>query len=331
MSGEALLAVESGEPPAVEEKVDPKLDKISEVFVNISVFAFLGLQMPQIWKNFTEPPEKMADLAWSGYVSGSLGNLLLCTYFASVGEWAQVRVQAIGAITNYFVAAQVYIAGYFPAPQFWTLATLITVGVLIPLLYALKCLSDKTFHTWVEGTTPIGFSGLLFAIAATFTEDSLTLLIIAVVGLAMGLICLSASRSNESLKGLTSTLGGWMATFLFMWMPTPQIVTMLKDGKKAAEAFSIGFCILATFGNGIGATRAYIIKNQIWFVGSTWGVLVGGWATAGVVSRENPGECPPLVFVAYTAFLVLYSGGIIWAVSYVSQQRVRKQLSFLLG
>jgi len=295
-----------------------RLDKLTIAGVNLSTFAFLALQIPQILQNFTKP-EGMAKLAWSGYVSGSCGNLLLATYFSSINEWAQVRVQAVGAITNYFVATQVYLHGDFPAVQFWTLAALIAIGLLMPLLYALNVLSEAMFNGWKEATTPIGFGALIFSIAATphlfgvKELESILLLAIAEFGLIVGLLMLVLGPRCAKLKPLIATMGGWMATFLFMWMPLPQLVQMITEGEDAAKSFNMGFTVLATIGNGLGCTRAFVIKDKIWFVGSFWGLMVGGWLTAVMVWKVRPVQCPVWALVSYTAFLVLYFGAVIKA------------------
>merc|ERR1712176_1147388 len=113
----------------------------------------------------------MKNSSWVGFVSGSMGNLLLTTYFATIEEWAQVRVQGVGAITNYFVASQVFMAGYFPKPQFWTLFAVMSIGLLIPLLFAVGCLSSSRFSLWAEFTTPVGLAALVFSITATFNQN----------------------------------------------------------------------------------------------------------------------------------------------------------------
>ena len=45
--------------------------------------------------------------AHQGYVSGLLGNTLMCTHFASRGERSAVNVQLIGIFNNMLVLSQV--------------------------------------------------------------------------------------------------------------------------------------------------------------------------------------------------------------------------------
>lgn len=312
------------------EKLRERLDSLTTLGVNVSTIFFVALQVPQIIKDFEEfGTGVMKDLAWSGFVSGSMGNLLLATYFSGVNEWAQVRVQAIGAITNYFVASQVYAAGYFPSVQFWSLAAVLGVGLLIPLLFALGTVSLEKFALWQEATIPLGLASLVFCITSTFSDDSFILLTIFAVGFVIGILLLFLKPRIPILAPLMAKLGGWLATFLFMWMPLPQIYRILTVGKDAAAAFSMGFTVLATFGNGLGSTRAFVIKEKVWFVGSFYGLMVGGWLTAGFVSALDPAQCPSWVFALYTIVLAIYFFAIVAVNGRAQQESFRQQIRFL--
>jgi len=306
-----------------------RLDRLTTLGVNLSTFAFVGLQVPQITQNFMSPAEDMKGLSWTGYVSGSMGNVLLATYFASISEWAQVRVQAIGAITNYFVATQVYMAGYFPAPQFWTLAMVLLVGLMFPTLLALGAISRNTFSVWKEATTAIGLEALAFSVAATFFTEDAVLLGVAMAGLFVGILLLGLKPCCPVLAPVTERLGGWMATFLFMWMPVPEIVKILTVGKNAADAFNMGFTVLATIGNGLGVARAFFIKDTIWFTGSFFGIVIGGWATALAVCKVDEEQCPPWVVICYTMALVAYFALLVKLNGRATYETLRQQLSFL--
>ena len=67
--------------------------------------------------------------------------------------------------------------------------------------------------------------------------------------------------------------------------------------------FNIGFTVLATIGNGLGSTRAFVIKEKVWFTGSFFGLIVGGWLTAVVVWKVRPEQCPAWALISYTVFL----------------------------
>mmetsp|Transcript_21952 Transcript_21952/g.61365 ORF Transcript_21952/g.61365 Transcript_21952/m.61365 type:complete len:351 (-) Transcript_21952:176-1228(-) len=341
LSHEAEIGSHFGESPSCGpcneearsrcEQLQARLDKVTTLGVNISTFAFLGLQVPQITQNFMGDPHQMKSLAWSGFVSGSVGNLLLATYFAGVSEWAAVRVQMIGAITNYFVATQVFFAGYFPAPQFWTLVVVITIGLVIPFLYACGMLSASTFSSWKEATTAIGLAAIAFTFTATFTANSWALLAVAVAGAAIGAVLLVQKTRVAALARLTATLGGWLATFLFMWMPMPEIFKILKEGQKAAQAFSMGFTVLATLGNGLGAARAFVIKDTIWFTGSFWGLVAGGWITAVAVWSVHPAQCPLWALIAYTCLLIVYFAAVLKVNGVAKEESVCRQIAFMFG
>merc|ERR1711957_1147149 len=105
----------------------------------------------------------MENLAWQGIISGTMGNLLLSTYFASVLEWSAFRIQFVGVVMNYFVASQIWWAGFFPNAQFWGVAGVIVVGLAFPMLFAASAIPDGWFKMWQEATTPVGLAALIFS------------------------------------------------------------------------------------------------------------------------------------------------------------------------
>jgi len=312
--------------------LEAKLDKLTLIGVNLSMFAFLALQLPQIAHNFLESPDKMRSLAWAGYVSGSMGNVSLCSYFTGISEFAQARVQAIGCVTTYLVLAQVYNAGFCPGTTFAVLSTVLGVGLTLPLLLSLKLVSPDLFSLWKDTTTAIGFTALAFAVTATFTGDQGVLLGATLAGLSVGLLVLALKNKSGALGALVGTLGGWLATFLFMWSPLPQLVALLQggdEGWKAAEAFDIGVALLATLGNGLGVARAWFIKDKIWFVGSFFGIVVQGWLTAAAVWVVDPARCPWWALLPFTVALVSYFTLILRFNGAAKQESIWQQTAFL--
>lgn len=289
---------------ATGELANPKkarFDRMTDLAVNLATFAYLPLQVPQIIKNFGASDAELGKLEWQGIAAGALGNLLLCTFFAGLGEWSAVRVQAIGAITNFIVVTQIYSPGFVPPVAFFVLTGVIVVGLTLPLLLALKVLPGKVWTTWQEGTTAIGLSALLFSLSATATHNNVVIMVVSVVGFAVAAVPLVLRP--PALMPLMSQLSGWLATLLFMFMPLPQIFAHFRD-YDSAKSFSMGFVILGTIGNGLCISRALFTKNAIWFTGAVWGTIVGAWAMALSVSVAGHLHVVPLI--AYTIGLSLY-------------------------
>jgi hypothetical protein len=177
---------------------------------------------------------------------------------------------------------------------------------------------------------PIGLASLLFSITATFNDkNDLLLLAVSLLGLAIGSLLLVLKSRYVALESLLLKLGGWLATFLFMWMPLPQIYNILTQGEPAAKSLSMGFVVLLTLGNGLGSTRAFYIKEKVWFTGAFWGLIVGGWLTSALMWRVSPQQCPKEAFLCYTIVLVIYCITIIKLNGAAKSESACRQLSFL--
>jgi len=260
---------------------EPDMDKLTDLAVTLSTFPFLFIQIPQIYSNFVAPHEIPA--AWTGIVSGGMGNLLLCTFFADGGEWAQARVQAIGAITNIFVVAQARLLPkqpIVPLVPFLVVMLVMIAGLVIPLLKAMGR-ADNAFDLWLKGTTIIGATVLCFSLTYSIMDDGAALLggsagevdelvpsVISLVGLVVSSLCVHFGVT-------TSSTGGILATVLFMYMPVPQLIKNLVD-ESAAQGFNLGFVYFGLLGNGLGMPRALYTRNYVWLSGSSWGCFVGG-------------------------------------------------------
>jgi len=311
-------------------KRDPRrqrMDELAKVAVNVSTFAYPPLQVPQIVKNFqAKDRTELAGLAWQGYVTGALGNLLLCTYFTSKKEWAAVRVQAIGAITNFAVVVQIWLAGYCPQVAFFVFATIIAVGLVIPLLRIVRCLPARGFSLWQEVTTAIGMGALLSLIGSTIVPDNNWVLGgtgLAGVLMMLALLLLRPPR----LVPVLGRLSGWLATYLFMFMPVPQVINNLLHHEKASS-FAIGFAVLAAIGNGLCTARALFIKDLVWFTGSIWGTLVGGWLSA--LSVYFAGYLRVLPFILYSVGLFGYLALMVALNGHALREPAFRQFAFIL-
>lgn len=310
---------------------DPKrhrMEGITTMAVNLATFAYLPLQVPQIIKNMqAKQSTDLAGLQWQGFCTGALGNLLLCTYFASKGEWAAVRVQAIGSITNYIVVVQIWHAGYCPDAPFFLFLGIILVGLVLPLFKAMRLVSNWAFNIWTELTTAIGMGTLLSVVASTVKPDNMTVFAVAGIVGAHDMVLLLLVRPAW-LIACVGQLSGWLATLLFMFMPVPQIIENFADHEKA-KTFAIGFAFLAATGNGLCTFRALYIKDPIWFTGAFWGTLVGGWVTA--LSVWAAGYLNFLLFLGFSAFLFIYLGAMLVANGWALREAPHRQVAFVFG
>jgi len=304
-----------------------RMDKLTKFAVNLATFAYLPLQVPQIVKNFeAKDRTELEGLAWQGTTTGALGNLLLCTYFASKQEWAAVRVQAIGAITNFAVVVQIWNAGYCPQVPFFVFSAIMIVGLVIPLLKAMRCLSERVFSMWQEqATTAIGAGALLSLVGSTIVPHNDWVLGGMGLGGVLLMVVLLALRPPR-LVPLLGKLGGWLATYLFMFMPVPQVVYNFVDHEKA-KSFAIGFAVLAAIGNGLCTSRALFTKDAIWFTGAIWGTLIGGWLTA--MSVYFAGYLQLLPFILYSVGLFGYLAVLVAMNGCALRESAFHQLAFV--
>jgi len=303
-----------------------RFDRLTNLAVNLATFAYLPLQVPQIWKNhLAKTDAELEGLAWQGFTTGALGNLLLCTYFTGKAEWAAVRVQAIGCITNYIVIVQIYWAGFCPAPAFFAVSGVIGLGLVMPLLKVVRVLPDSAFAVWQKATTVIGMGSLFSLVGSTIVPKNDYVLggsALAGVLLAGGLLL----ARTPCITRLLATLGGWLATLLFMFMPVPQILNNFLDA-ELAKSFALGNAILATIGNGLCVSRALFIKDAIWFTGAIWGTVVAGFVMC--LSVSVAGQLEWSVLIAYSAALLLYLALVATLNGLAHRQSLARQLAFL--
>lgn len=145
----------------------------------------------------------------------------------------------------------------------------------------------------------------------------------------IGSLLIALKSKFATIEALTAKLGGWLATFLFMWMPLPQIYNILQKGEPAAASLSMGFVMLLTLGNGLGSTRAFYIKEKVWFTGAFWGLIVGGWLTLAVTCNAAPQKCSWQALLCYTIMLCVYFITIIVFNGAAKSESIGRQLSFL--
>mmetsp|Transcript_42235 Transcript_42235/g.106388 ORF Transcript_42235/g.106388 Transcript_42235/m.106388 type:complete len:434 (+) Transcript_42235:90-1391(+) len=318
---------------------EPDMDKFTDLAVTMSTIPFLFIQIPQIISNFTEKIPR----AWTGIVSGGMGNLLLCTFFADGGEWAQARVQAIGAITNIFVVAQARFIPtdpIVPIVPFIGVMVIMVAGLVIPLLKATGK-ADKFFAPWLKGTTIIGATVLCFALTYSIMDDGPALVdgpgetsrtcvkddnaeqedsfgpdlmipgIVSLVGFSVSTLCVYCGIT-------TSSTGGILATALFMYMPVPQLIKNLVNPAEGM-GFNLGFVYFGVLGNGLGLSRALYTRNYVWLSGSSWGCFGGGVIMSITVLVANA-QCDKaflsttgvVLLVAFNAAFLIYSAALFY-------------------
>jgi len=302
-------------------------DTATTVAVNLATFAYLPLQVPQIVQDAeAKSPKELAGLAWQGFLTGALGNLLLCTYFAGKREWAAVRVQAIGAATNFAVVVQIWFAGYCPTVPFFVFAVVITIGLLIPLLKACRAFPARAFQLWNQATTAIGLAALLSLVASTVVpKNDWVLMGGGLTGLLVAGLLLLFKPAR--LAPLMAVLSGWLATLLFMFMPVPQVINNFMEPANA-KSFALGFVILGTLGNGLCCARALFTKDAIWFTGAFWGTIVGAWLMA--VSVYVAGYLGLWPLLAYTVGLTAYFVALFVLNGKAHEESFGRQLLFLI-
>lgn len=288
------------------------LDVITDWAVAFSTVPFLFLMIPQIITNF-QTPDEIGKLAWAGTASGGLGNLLLATFFTGGGELKQAGIQAIGAFTNMFVVAQIFMykdkdgKHGVPVVPFMALMAVMVVGLLMPLFHMCGVMR-RPFKAWVKITTVIGMSSFFFSLTNQVVDtwhlkdDDLVIRGIATaLGFVVGIVLLATGRATDSV-------GGILATALFMFMPVPQVVGNLTDPVNKLAKFNVGFIYLGTLGNGLGMSRAIFTRNWVWLVGAAWGCYVGGVVlaiTCVIGSRAMP---QPVLSPASEALLLSFMG-----------------------
>lgn len=291
------------------------LDVITDWAVALSTIPFLFLMIPQIITNFQTP----GKLAWAGIASGGLGNLLLASFFAAANETKQACIQMIGALTNIFVVVQIFMfkgpSGNHGVPvvPFATLMVLSAIGLVMPV--SSMCGTMKgPFQVWLKLTTVIGMGALFFSCANLVTgtwqvhDDGLVIRGAATAaGLLLGMVVLLTGRATDSV-------GGALATVLFMFMPIPQLVGNLANPAQRLPQFNLAFLYLVTLGNGLGMFRAIFIRNWIWLTGAAWGCFVGGVLlsiTCVIGNRQLPepkfSTATEVLLLSFMSFFILFS------------------------
>jgi len=196
-----------------------------------------------------------------------------------------------------------------PGVPFACVMAIMIIGLIIPLLKAMGK-GEKVFGGWLKATTIVGMTVLFFSLTYSIIEDGGALMkeadaasrtcnqtlakeLMASMTNATSGDTAKAEKPDIMIPGLVSvaglvlssllvyfnvvgdSMGGILATMLFMYMPVPQLVKDLVNKVEAAK-FNLGFIYFGTAGNGLGLSRALYTRNYVWLAGSSWGCFVGG-------------------------------------------------------
>jgi hypothetical protein len=287
-------------------------DRWTQNLTDFAAVPFLALQAPQIWANVQNllagHPEALVNLPWIGYSTGILGNMLLLGWFASQKEKSAARVQAIGVVTSAVVVGQIFLAGHMPLLAFATVMPAIVAGLLINYAKIKDKAPAALWNVWSKGSSLLGLVILPQVLWTTFAPAAYASFLPAVLSavLGIGLSYLdSKGRLPGALKSVWGNLGAWTATLLFMYGPIAQLMANVSNPAGMA-GIAIGTLFLAMAGNLLMLPRAMHTKNAIWFTGSAWGVVMGGWAV--LLTMFLAGFAAPWLFWAATLAVPAWLG-----------------------
>ncbi|CAL9156706.1 unnamed protein product [Musa hybrid cultivar] len=311
-------------------------DSISAKFAGAANVPFLLLQLPQIVLNarnlLSGNNAALFAVPWLGMLTGLLGNLSLLSYFAKKKETEAVVVQTLGVVSTYAVIAQLAMAEAMPLPQFLATSIVVASGLILNCLNYFGWLHEAIWSPWEDFITIGGLAVLPQVMWSTFVPFVPNSILPGAVSFTLATAIVAMARSGKlSEKGtkFVSSVSGWTATLLFMWMPIAQMWTnyLNPDNIRGLSAFTM---LLAMMGNGLMIPRALFIRDFMWFTGSAWASFLQGWGNLfcmycfNTISRE--------FFFGTTIGLLLWIGMVLWrdavAYGYSSPLKSIKELIF---
>ncbi|GAX80159.1 hypothetical protein CEUSTIGMA_g7597.t1 [Chlamydomonas eustigma] len=320
-------------------------DRITDRLVVGSAIPFSVLVLPQVLQNavnmFSGQACALSIISWEGYLSGLLGNTLMCTHFAGRTERSAVNVQIIGIVNNMLVLFQVALASFMPAPVFLATAGLTALAVAISL-NRLKGGLGQDPNSSKEVSQPqradhykggkmpfwslweliVGSAGLV-----AFVQVMSSVLQVGYdKGLFAGItivLALSAfvrvqmrnSEGRKMVSDIAHNLPGWAATLLFALSPLPQLVRNFLE-PSSLVGLSVGTMLLALTGNALMFPRALYTRDIVWMAGSSW-ACVAGWGQLlsmmlGKSVETGQSYLSLAPFAAVTAMLLSYVCGTLY-------------------
>ncbi|KAF6169446.1 hypothetical protein GIB67_021449 [Kingdonia uniflora] len=325
------------EPQKIEaRKSFEEWNSLTAKFAGASNLPFLILQLPQILLNYQNlaAGNKSALLAvpWLSMLTGLLGNISLLSYFAKKRESEAVVVQTLGVISIYIVIVQLTLAEAMPLPYFLVTSVVVGLGLVLNFMNYFGWLNAGIWRFWEDFITVGGLSVLPQVMWSTFVPFIPNSTLPGSIAFATALVAVIMARLGKlPEKGIKfmGSISGWTATLLFMWMPVSQMWTsyLNPDNIKGLSAISM---LLAMIGNGLMIPRALLIRDLMWFTGSTWASVLYGWGN--LISMYCFKSISSEFFFAATLGLYAWIGLALWrdtkAYGYSSPFRSLKELFF---
>ncbi len=279
-------------------------DEKTQRFVEGSWGVFALLQFPQLWTNAVNLAQvhpwlqsalsflgvsaghvaAISGIPFIGVLSGILADSILMSYFIGSKEYTPAVVQTIGVVMASLMLSQVAWAGFVPLAVYFAALPLILTHLALNFLKWKGRLPEKmaglsVWSAWQKGLSLLGLFLLPMGISVMFVGSSGVIpLILGGVAALTGLgfmIAQKRGKLSPKWQGHWASLGAWLATFLFMFMPLAQIHSVFSNA-VGMKGLALPSFLMGAVGNLLMLPRAILTQNRIWFVGSAWAVVVGG-------------------------------------------------------
>jgi hypothetical protein len=283
------------------------VDKATKLGVKLSLVFLIFKLWGQIINNSRNPTE-MESLRWPDYAIGAMADLILASFFCSIGETVQAGVNIFGAISALTIVTQmcVYKPPAFtrafdphsvPATAAIFLPSIVIPGVVI-ILMKMCGKGEEVFARWMQMTPALGGGLVAYTISYEAqrhlgfeTTDHNLMKASNAAALVVGFVILFCMALLKQTTGNTS---GLLAMIVCMLQPLPQIWENFVRPASAAGV-DISAVYLAMLGNGLGLARGWYIRNAIWIVGAGWACFIGGMLQSSSVLIANARVLAPFL------------------------------------
>ncbi|KAK9812532.1 hypothetical protein WJX73_006664 [Symbiochloris irregularis] len=305
-----------------DPSITAQYSRATDRLVAASTLSFAVLLLPQILQNSLAlsagNTAALSILSWVGFTTALLGNTVLLSYFVSRGEAGGARIQALGALSNAAVLAQVFLAGHMPTVAAYTLAAIEAVGMSVTLAKVTGMLDGSrvgdnfgkgVWQSYLDALGVLGVTVLVQALSMTITGGTATQPgVLAGLGALTFLLLDKLGKLPQNLQGVWVLVPAWAATFLFGFQPVAQLVSNLRDPTSLA-GIAVPSVVLAMVSNALMVPRALFTEDAVWFVGSAWGSLMGWAQLLSLCLGTSPSGArflAPPIFAASTAVFFTY-------------------------
>ncbi|KAF3776718.1 Maltose excess protein 1-like [Nymphaea thermarum] len=246
---------------------------------SLTFFLFLSLRVSSYGSLTMLLVAQQKVYGLQGMLTGLLGNLCLVSYFAKKKETEAVLVQTLGVLSTYVVIVQLALAEAMPLPTLIATSAIVACGMFLNFLYYFRLLPPFIWRCWEDFITIGGLSVLPQVMWSTFVPYIPQSILPGAVAFSVAVIAVIMERTgklSDAGASFVSSISGWTATLLFMWMPVAQMWTnyLNPDNIRGLSAFSM---LLSMVGNGLMIPRALFIGDLMWFTGCTWASVLYGW------------------------------------------------------